>query len=153
MLDLNVFEKEVSKPRAFAGATTHARGDDGGTNDPFTLFNVTGTVLVRVFGVCTDSLTGASATIEVGVTGNTAALIAQETATDIDVGGIYLSATQVLGAVAFSSVTGPFVVANGLDIIETVGTDNVTGGNVYYVCLWKPLSNDGKVQAAGNAGF
>lgn len=137
-----------SAPTAFAGGTTDARGDDGGANDPFTLFTVTGDVLVRLFGVCTTSLTGDTATVEVGVTGNTAGLIAQETATDIDANGIYLSATQVAGTVALATVPGPFVIVNGLDIIETIGTTNVTAGNIYYICLWRPLSRDGNVVSA-----
>ena len=146
---LDSFNVAVVKPAAFTGADgSNTRGDDGGTSDPFTLFNVTGDVLVRIFGVCTVSLTGATATISVGVAGNTAGLIALETATEIDVNGIYLSATQVSGIVLLSSVTGPHIIINGLDIIETVGTANIETGNIYYVCLWRPLSNDGLVEAA-----
>ena len=147
-LPIDGFHIAVVKPTAFAGGTANARGNDGGTNDPFTLFRVTGDVLVRIIGICTASLTGATATVEVGVTGNTAALIAQELATDIDVNGIYISATQVLGVVALATVPGPFVVVNGLDIIETIGTTNVETGNIYYICLFRPLSDDGNVEAA-----
>ena len=131
-------------PTAFAGGTTNARGDNDGTSDPYTLFTVTGDVLVRIFGVCTTTLLGNSATIEVGVAGNTAGLIAQETATDIDANGIYLSATQVAGTVALATVPGPFLIVNGLDIIETIGTADITAGNIYYVCLWRPLSPGAK---------
>ena len=147
-LQIDDFHIAIVKPTAFNGGVADARGNDGGANDPFTLFNVTGDVLVRIFGVCTVTLDGATATIEVGVTGNTAGLIAQETATDIDANGIYLSATQVIGTVLLSSVTGPFIVINGLDIIETVATSDITEGNIYYVALWRPLSNDGLVQPA-----
>lgn len=146
-LTLDSYNVTKCAPSAFAGGTTNARGDDGGSNDPFTLFNVTGDVAVRLFGVCTSSLTGANATIEVGITGNTALLLAQETATEIDVGNPYVSATQVVGGVALSSVTGPFLIVNGNDIIETVGTADITGGNMYYICLWRPISRDGKVVA------
>lgn len=126
---------------AFAGGTTNARGDDGGTNDPYTLFNVTGDVAIRMFGVCTTDLVSAGGgTLEIGVTGNTAAILAQETATDIDANGIYVSATQVKGVLPLATVVGPFIVVNGLDILETIGTADVTGGNMYYVCLWRPLS-------------
>ena len=75
------FAVAVDVPAAFDGATANARGDDGGTSDPLTLFNVTGDVLVRIYGVCTVALTNATATISVGVTGNTAGLIALATAT------------------------------------------------------------------------
>jgi len=135
------WEVAISTPSAFLGGTTNARGDDGGTADPKTLFAVTGDVLVRVFGVCTVNLVSAGAgTLEVGVPGNTAVLIAQEVATEIDANGIYLSATQVLAAVAFASVPGPFLIVNGNDIIETVGTSDITAGQIYYICLWRPLT-------------
>lgn len=148
-LPIDGFHIAVVKPTAFAGGTANARGNDGGTNDPFTLFRVTGDVLVRIIGICTASLTGATATVEVGVTGNTAALIAQVVdATVIDQNDIYNDATPVAGVETLANITGPFVVANGLDIIETVGTADLTAGNIYYVLLWRPLSDDGFVQAA-----
>lgn len=145
---IDSFNVAVVTPPAFTGGTPNTRGDDGGTSDPYTLFNVTGEVLVRIFGVCTVDLVGATATISVGVPGNTASLIALETATEIDVGGIYVSATQVLGAVALATVPGPFVIVNGLDIIETIGTADITAGNIKYICLWRPLSPDGLVEPA-----
>lgn len=146
---INEFEIVKSAPSAFAGATADARGDhDGATTGVTTLYTVTGDVLVRTFGVCTVTLTGASATVEVGVPGNTDALIATETGTEIDENGIYLSAAQVIGAVTLSTVTGPYIVVNGLDIIETVKVAPVTAGQIYYVCLWRALSLDGKVVKA-----
>ena len=155
---LDSYNVVISRPPAFTGATANTRGDDAGTNDPYTLFTVTGDVLVRIWGVCTETLTNATATVSVGVAGNTAGLIALETATEIVTNGIYASATQVTGVVALSSVTGPFVIANGLDINEYVATADVTGGNIYYICLFRPVSkgqdasgNDitGNVVAAG----
>ena len=145
---IDAFNIVKCSPGAFVGGTTNARGDFDGTGNPTTIFKVTGDVLLRVFAVCVTNLAGATATIELGVSGNTASLIAQETATDIDANGIYLSATQVAGVVALSTLPGPFIVANGLDIIETVGTANITGGEIYYVCLWRPLSPDGNVESA-----
>ena len=60
----------------YAAATTGAVGAT-------TLFTVTGVIGVRVFAVCGVNLTG-SGTLEVGIAGNTAALIAQTTVTDRD---------------------------------------------------------------------
>lgn len=137
---LDSYNVAICRPPAFAGATTNDRGDSGGTGTPYTLFTVTGDVLVRIWGVCTLTLVGATATVSVGVAGNTAGLIALETASEIVTNGIYASATQVTGAVALSSVPGPFVVANGLDIIETVATADITAGNLYYIALWRPVS-------------
>ena len=137
---LDAYNVAVCRPTAFDGATANSRGDKDGTDAAHTLFTVTGDVFVRLWGVCTVDLAGATATVSVGVTGNTAGLIALETATEIDATGLYVSATQVIGTVAVSSIPGPFVIANGLDIIETVATADVTSGNIYYICLWRPVT-------------
>ena len=111
------WEIAISKPAAFTGGTANTRGDKDGTKAAQTLFEVTGDVLVRVFGVCTVDLVGA-ATLEVGVTGNTAALIAQiANATTLDENEIYYGATHVVGVQTLASVLGPYIVVNGLDII------------------------------------
>lgn len=135
-----------STPSAFIGGTTNARGDYDGTSNPTTLFSVTGDVLVRVFGICTVSLAGASATIEVGVAGDTDYLIAQTTATTIDANMAWKDASPTLGGL--SSLPAQQALVNGQDIIETLGTANITAGSLYYICIFYPLSPDGDVVAA-----
>src|SRR3990167_2890992 len=126
---LDSFNVAVVRPTAFLGGTTDARGDKDGANSAFTLFNVTGDVLVRIFGVCTVDLVGA-ATIEVGVAGNTAALIAQTAnATTIDANEIYNDATSAIGTDTLANITGPHVIVNGLNIIETTAAADITAGN------------------------
>jgi hypothetical protein len=129
----------------FAGGTANARGDYDGNGNPATLFTVTGTVMVVVFGHCTTDLAGASATLEVGVTGNTAAIIAQTTATGIDATYVWRDAGPALGT---ELLNDPQVIVGGFDIIETSATANITGGVITYYCLWLPLSADGNVVAA-----
>lgn len=126
-------------PGAFAGGTENARGDIDGTANPTTLFNVTGDVIVRVFGVCTTNLSGATATLEVGISGNTAAIIAQTTATDIDAGEIWHDASPDASIEEATVASAKFLV-NGTDIIETAGTANITAGAIYYICAWRPVS-------------
>lgn len=135
----------ATKTATFAGGTANARGDYDGTGNPATLFTVTGTVMVVLFGHCTTDLAGATATLEVGVTGNTAALLAQTTATDIDSGDVWRDASPAVGAEALND---PMVVVGGADVIETVATANITAGVITYYCLWYPLSADGDVTAA-----
>ena len=65
-----------SKSITYVAATTGAVGT---TN----LFTITGTVALRIFGVCSVNLTG-SGTLEVGIAGMTNGLIDQTTGTDID---------------------------------------------------------------------
>ncbi len=146
---VDAFQVVKSKPGAFIGGTSNARGDHDGTSDPTTLFTVTGDVLVRVFGVCTVSVAGAG-TIEVGVAGNTAGLIAQVVnAEDIDANDVWIdNSVAEVGIAALTNIPAASVVVNGLDIIETIGTANLTAGEIYYVCMWRPLTPGSSVVAA-----
>lgn len=129
----------------FAGGTANGHGDFDGTGNPYSLFVVTGVVEMRIFGVCSVDLAGATATLEVGVASNTAALIAQTTATNIDQNDIWLSNSPGLKAQAFGGES--FIVADAT-IIETAGTANITAGQIDYYCIWRPISDGATVVAA-----
>lgn len=123
-------------------AITYAAGSTGATGAS-TLFTVTGAVAVRVFALCgTDLTSGGAATLEVGIAGNTAALLAQTTATGIDAGEWWIDT----GPATIEALPGQFLVAG--NIIQTVGTTTVTGGVLTYYCAWLPISEDGLVVAA-----
>lgn len=146
LTSLDSFQVERYDPGAFAGGSANARGDFDGTGNPHTLFTVTGDVIVRVYGVCTTNLAGATATLEVGVSGNTAEIIAQSTGTDIDAGDIWVDGTvDDVRAAVFSDVIASVLVTNSSNIIETVGTANMTSGQLYYVCLWRPVTSGSNV--------
>ena len=144
----NYFHKEsfrtVVKEITFVGGTPNAIGDHDGTGDPFTIFTVTGTVKAKIYAVCTTTLVGASSTLEVGVTGDTAVLIAQTTGTDIDVNEIWHDASPDAGVEA-SSVVVENLIANGLDVKGLVGTANITAGVILFICEWRPVSKNGMV--------
>lgn len=125
---------------------TYAAGTTGATGAT-TLFTVTGVVVATVFAHCTDDLTsGGAATIEVGIAGNTAAIIAQTTATTIDANEIWDDASPAtIEALANNSEK---IIAGGTDIIQTIGTTTITGGTLTYYCLWTPVSSDGNVVVA-----
>jgi len=159
----NISLKELSKtsldafnilkcdPGSFAGGTSNARGDKDGTKAVLPLFKVTGTVLVRIFGVCTLTLVGAG-TIEVGVAGNTAALLAQiADATNLATGEIWNDATPTdLKVSLLSDVLGPYIVSGGnatVTIDEKVASADITAGGLHYILLWRPLSPDGNVES------
>lgn len=134
---------KAKKTITFAGGTTDAIGDDGGALDPFTIFTVTGDVQLILFGICQTDLAGANATLEVGIAGNTAFLIAQTTATTIDqYEVIQYNATPAQPAVLSQD---PVVVAHGADIIGTIGTADITAGVIDFYAFWRPLSSDGNV--------
>jgi hypothetical protein len=135
----------VDKLMTFAGGTANDPGDYDGTGNPATLFTITGTVLLRILAKCTDSLTGASATIEVGTALLTTGMIPLTTATEIDVNEIWHDATPDSSLEATTVLTQQIVAQ---DIIQTVRTANITGGSIKYTALWYPLSADGNVVAA-----
>jgi hypothetical protein len=145
----DMWANSVEKKVTFAGGTANAIGDYDGTGNPFTIFTVTGSVLVKILAVCETDLAGASATLEVGIAGNTAKLIAQSTATDIDAGEIWHDATPD-SKIEASSVLVENIIANGSDIIGTVATANITAGVIRFVAIWYPLSEGSSVTASSN---
>ena len=132
------------KSMTLDGGTVNDPGDQNGTGNPATLYTVTGDVAVRVFATCSTLLAGDTATLEVGITGNTAVLLAQTTATDIDAAEVWIDTSP--GTV--QALPGQQVLTSGTDIIQTVGTADITSGVLAYYCLWTPLSSDGDVVAA-----
>jgi hypothetical protein len=128
----------ASKTLAYTGAAS--LGVVGTT----TLFAVTGDVIANIFAVCSEDLAGATATIEVGIAGNTAALIAQTTATTIDTGEIWATTSPA----TILALPAEKIIMNGTDIIETVATANITDGTLTYYCLWYPLTSGASVVAA-----
>lgn len=126
-------------------------GDDGGA-DPTTqtIFTVTGDVLMAVFGIAKAAVTsGGTPTIELGVSGATAALISQIVdATDLAIDEIWHSATPTL-TVEQLGILGSrdFVISNGQDVIYTIGGAAITAGDINFYGLWVPLSTNGDVVA------
>ena len=131
---------KTSKTVAFTGAAGL------GAQGTVSLFTVTGDVLVRVFGVVTESLAGATATIEVGVAGNTAAIIAQVLGTNLAANDVLVSGSSPVSVASIA--TAPLIVGGGADIIATVATADITDGTITFYCTWRPLSSTGNVVAA-----
>ncbi len=125
-----------SKAITYAAATTGAVGIT-------TLFTVIGAVAVRVFAVASGTDLTGSGTLEVGISGNTAAVIAQTAATVIDVGEIWYGTTPPTVGVMPSQL-----ILNATDIIQTIATNTVTAGTLTYYCLWYPINGTGSVVAA-----
>ena len=134
--------KSIQKTITFDGGTTNGIGDESGTNNPYTLFTVTGLVELSIIAVCSTDLVGTSATVEIGTATNTAGLIAQTTATDLDEDEIWHDATPNSSVELTSVVTRKLVYEN---VILTVGTADVTAGVVTFIVRWAPISEDGNV--------
>ena len=123
---------------------------DTGAQAAYSLFTVTGVVEVIIYGVAGASLTsGGAATIEVGVAGNTAVLIAQATAADLLINEIYHDATPTTTVEQISTETARrFVITNGQDIQFLIGAADLTAGIITFYLWWRPVSSDGLVIAS-----
>lgn len=149
------FAFRTKKTITFAGATTNAWGDDGGTRDGGAIFTVTGLVKCQVLGEVTTNLAG-GATLEVGIAGATAIFLPQETDTDLDAGNIWLNdataaAHYIIGEEQAAADNLPIYLLNGQDIILTVsGGANTTSGVIDFFALWSPISDDGAIEDSGN---
>jgi hypothetical protein len=137
--------QKVDKSVTFAGGTTNDMGDYDGTGNPYTLFNVYGTVRMRILAKCTVNLAGASATLAVGTALSATGLITTTTATDIDANELWHDATPDASVEATSVLAEKVVSQN---VIQTVATANITAGSITYTCIWYPLSENAYVTAA-----
>lgn len=126
----------------FDGGTLNGIGDESGTANPYTLFTVTGTVIMTVIGVCGTNLAGALATEEVGTALKTAGLIAQTTGTDIDANEIWHDASPD-SSIEAVSILAPKIVSQ--NVIMTTGSADQTSGVITFYCMWAPLTDDGNV--------
>lgn len=138
---------------AYTGASANTHGDHDGTADPYTIFKVDGDVIVSdFFGVCNVAVVSAAdlGTLEVGVAGNTAKLIAQTTA-----GAAAIVAGDVItdaGAEAKIDVNAHsganLYIADGTDIIETLAANNFNSGQIDWYCVWAPAEAGASVTSA-----
>jgi len=145
--DLKYSDLDIDGWRRVENTVTYSNAAGSGAIGTVDVFTVTGDVRMKIVAVGTVNMAGATATIELGTATNTAGLIAQTTATDIDAGDIWHDASPDADVEA-ATVAPEYIVANGPTIINTVGTANLTAGAIRYICLWRKVSENGNVVAA-----
>ena len=145
--DADSFATDVGQWRHSIGNYNYTL--DTGATGSYTLFTVTGDVMGRIFGLCQTTIDSAGApTIEVGISGSTAALIAQTTAKELDQYETWQdNAPEANPGDVATAMAKNFVIANGEDVILTVGTAVLTAGEVDFHLFWMPLSTNGDVAA------
>ena len=127
---------------------TFAGGAGTGAIGEVDLFTVTGSVLLNMVCVCSGSLTGqAGATIEVGISGSTAAIIAQTLAANLINTEIWHDNSPD-SKIEAGGVMASYIISGGEDVILTVGTGNVSSGSLAIQAWWTPITVDGAVAAA-----
>lgn len=125
-------------PKVFRKTFTFSNAAGSGAVGTIAVATMTGAIFVQeCAAVCTTDLTGASATIELGVASDTACLIAQTTATNIDANMCWAGSTpdEGMSTVVNQAVKG--------DLIFTVGTAAITAGVITLTIYYKPLTFDG----------
>lgn len=128
-------------------AATNLTGGSDGTVD---LFTIEADGLIAILGDCSTDLTGATATLEVGFTGNTAALIPQATATTLDQNE-RIDRTGVISTTTVPDVK-PFMPVRAGDVVKlTVGTATITAGVVDWQLFYKSFDRE-KLEITNDAG-
>ncbi len=128
----------LTKTVTFDGGTLNGIGDIDGTQNPYTLFTVSGLNKSFIWGSCTSDLTdvGNGGKISVGVTGNLVGLMSLVTATTIDTNEIYSNT----GAIGITIISTALKLVNNLNILLNCSIENITGGTIIFYCYYTPLS-------------
>ncbi len=107
------------------------------------LFTITGVVKARIFGDVTETLTenNGDETIEVGIAGATAALIAQyATPLDLIAGDIFTNgATSTSSPVGFPS-DWAIIADTDIDLL-VAGSTGINDGTITFYVEWIPMSD------------
>ena len=99
-----------------------------------------GRVIVDIGSVyCPVSLVGATATIEMGVTGNTGGFIVQTVATNINAGNFWQDATPEVG------VGGRLTRGLAGNLFLTIGTAAITAGQLEIRFPWYSAAAEGRL--------
>ena len=125
--------------------------DDGGTASTFTIFTVTGDILVTCIGVIDAAVTSVSnlGSISLGIAGGTGVLLGADTvdATAFAVDDVWtIGAGADNGSAIFDHDAGR-VIAGGANINLFRITQNLTAGDIDFYAYWRPLSANGNVVA------
>lgn len=142
---------ELQVPRVALKSTGSMASGFGTSDSPVTLFTVTGDCLVRMAASVDAAVTSTSSngTLEVGVAGNTACLLVQDVA-DGTAFAIGDSWTLTTGADANGAQLADewVLVGDGVDIVLTIATNDMTAGDIDFYCHYLPLTSGSSIVAA-----
>lgn len=111
------------------------------------LFTVTGDVRLGIIAICKTNLaSAAAASISMGISGNTGAMLAPTLATDIDANEFWNDNSPTLDIQAGERIRS-YDISNGADVILTLDAQ-VDSGAITFYCYWTPLSQGATVTAA-----
>lgn len=124
--------------RVIRKTITFDGGTGSGATGTFAFLTTTGTVFVYMLNIhCVTGLTSSGGTISLGISGETAGLIALTTASDIDTGEQWTSnLPEKIGDPIMNIILSDSVIA-------TIATADITGGVLEIEVIFDALSADG----------
>lgn len=109
------------------------------------LFTVTGEVSAFVYGFIDTAVLAAGAlTLELGVTGNTAAIIAITAKAQLAINRFWVDTDSAVGVHAIPTEQ----LISAANILHVIRDSDATAGAITYYCVYRPVSSDGAVAAA-----
>lgn len=149
-IQANTLLTSYDSPRSFS-VLLDATSATWNTSTSHTVATVTGECRVMVVPFIEASISGgADATVALGFTGATTAILGTTTASELDTGEFWQAPSSGpaglnLAYLATSSIKDYFVSDD--DVLCTIGTAALTTGSVRFYVAWTPLSSDGAVAA------
>jgi hypothetical protein len=138
--------------RLLRGRKAFAATAGNGAQGTVALFDVTGDIQIQapLLIKCSESLAGALATIEIGVTGGAIDefVFGPLTATDIDSGMWWDYAASGFTAANGDDVTTVGAAGLSANIFATVATADISDGQLDFFIWWRPLSSNGNLALA-----
>lgn len=121
-----------------------------GTVGTYGYFTIAGTIEANMVGIVGTNLAGALATISVGVTGDTDALLGISTGTDLDANEVWIATAGLASSAPWTDLVHRPVVICGAaspSIFHTVATADVSGGQCDFHLYWRPLEPNAYARA------
>jgi len=121
-----------------------------GTAGTYGMFTIAGNIEATIVGIIGTTLTGDSATISVGVTGDADALLGISTGTNLDNNEVWIATSGLASAAPWTDgVHRPVVICGAASpsIFHTVATADVTTGSCDFYLYWRPLSANAYAKA------
>ncbi len=132
----------ATKTLTFTGAANFGQSTTNAA-----IFTVTGEVrIVSISGWCVTDLAGVASTVSLGVTSSVALFIAATTATTVDTGLFWVSATPTANGIALPAACKDIIITD--NIVIASATQDTTGGVLRIDVFWLPLSSDAALVAA-----
>lgn len=140
---VNLDETYISKTVDFSAAAANTIGNHR-------VFDVTGTVRMKLWAVCATDLVGSAntAVLALGTGNGTSGFIAGTSAEAIDAGDIWCDTTPTEKDGAYSTLILDKAVVSS-PVGYELSTAKLSTGVIIFHCLWTPLSPTGAV-AVGN---